>query len=136
MRDLFLGHKLTFQLKGYSGEEKIKIHLDGAEEEFDLTKEWKSFSYPCPANGQFSVEFLYDGITKDVFIQGHESQVTDRLPIFHTTTEWKCGTSNENERCGLLREGKLLWDGKYTYTVKCKSGKSCLVFSRAKAPAP
>jgi len=118
------GSKLKFQLKGNSGEEKVKIHLDGQWEEFNIPTEWKHFEYQRPLSGQFSVEFLNDVYQKhgvannDVYIQGHDIYVTDLLPNFGSNVAWECGTANENDRCGSLRDGNLSWGGTYTWTLK------------------
>jgi hypothetical protein len=109
------GDFVTFELRGRSGLERVIIEVGGVQQDdIVLPTQWRAFSYPMPANKQWSVDFKNDAGSRDVYF---------RSDLLFTVTHnhfngWRCNQRGENSRCRRVRdEGFLAWNGKYTYTL-------------------
>jgi len=91
-----------------SGKEEVRVMETSQSQEYTL-----SMPKMIGVNSNhIQIKFLNDGSNKDVrfdFIKGSEGEVT--FP--KAWDEWKCGSSNENSRCELVRKGKFNWSGIY-----------------------
>jgi len=102
--------RFKYSLRGQTGEEIVK--LSGGKT-IQLTKGETEFLSNSP---MLQIEFTNAAGDNDVYFKTefqHKLAPTAGYVQQQWEGAWKCGSSNENERCNLLRAGKFLWMGTY-----------------------
>jgi len=97
-----------FSLRGMSGKEEVHVMETSQSQEYTLSMP-KTIGLN---SNHIQIKFLNDGTNKDVvfkFVKGSKGDLT--YP--KKWDDWKCGASNENKRCELVRKGKFNWSGIY-----------------------
>ena len=115
---------VQFELRGNTGEEKIKItNLDGSVKGiFDLTKKWKTFEYHVPEKQPIIIDFLDGKDALGVYLKdAHKFEVSGSK----YWVAWRCGHSDEKDVCQKLRDGKWGYEGKYK--IKPNDNKGMLI---------
>merc|ERR1711953_84404 len=77
-----------------------------------LSTNWKRFS---ASNANIVIEFTNDKGSNDVFFRAKTAADIRHGAKF---PGWKCGTSSENNRCELVRNGGFYWGGSYQIEFK------------------
>jgi len=109
--------RYNFQLRGDKGNEIVTI-TDGQETRTrQLSTSWKTFS---ASNANIVIRFKNDNIkgTYNVFLRSNTPTDIRIDPDDERFAEWKCGTSSENHRCELVRNGGFYWTADYQIEFK------------------
>jgi len=106
-----------YTLTGRSGKEKVKVTDGNDTEEYSLTTPVTLST----SSSKVYIDFTNDKGDRDVWFDFRRNPVESlgwltAGDIEHTTawSGWKCGTSKENKRCGMVRDqGLFKWGGVY-----------------------
>jgi len=105
-------HGFHFDLRGDEGNEIVTI-TDGEETRTtQLSTSWKTFS---ASNANIVIRFTNDMGSNDVSFQSRNPADVRSDELF---AGWKCGTSSENHRCELVRNGGFYWKADYQIEFK------------------
>ena len=124
--------QVEFQLQGMTGRETIKIstnHEGAHAESFNLTKEWKNFTYHVPKNQPIIIDFVNDVGDADILLDN-----AFNYDVIGSNWIWmnqKCGHKGEGAVCQMIRNGVWGHGGKYEIKQKEEPGidyKLCWTF--------
>jgi len=101
-----------FELRGDEGNEMVTITDGESRSSRKLSTSWKRFS---ASNANIVIEFTNDKGSNDVFFRAKTPSNAAHIANF---PGWKCGTSSENNRCELVRNGGFYWGGSYQIEFK------------------
>jgi len=113
-----LPHEFGYTLRGSTGEEEVRIN-DGTERLVTMTKEETKFKSPSRV---VLVEFTNDARTaagdRNVYLASdfHHNIVAYSGQVLRNWATWKCGSTNEDTACNVLRRGVFAWQGTYKVT--------------------
>lgn len=111
----------TIKLRGNTGEEQVKIVSGSYERTITLSGAEQTLTLPEPMDDVFTINFLNDMGPRDVYLL--ESSLEVLGAWYASFAAWNCGASNENHRCQLVRDGSMLWNGEYRFTVQRAVGE-------------
>merc|ERR1711879_710266 len=103
---------VVFQMRGESGQERIRVTVDGEVTSQTLTTSNDLFQVRWPRSGAYYVTFENDAVGRDVYFQAVDP-VKSSLELMDKWQLWKCGSAEENVRCNSVRSGTFAWRGRY-----------------------
>ena len=101
------------------GDEEVTVTENGVESSLDPPLRVTATEYGTKGP-KIIINFKNDNANRDVFFHSNWAAII-KGPISgirgsHSWDDWKCGSLNENSRCGKVRNGVFAWNG--TYEIK------------------
>ena len=106
-----------YTLRGENGDEEITVTTGDMETTIPITT--TATEYTVHGSKKIFIKFKNDNAVRTVYFESKSpfSIIMGGTPDSNESWKsWKCGFADENVRCGVVRGGRLDWNGEYIIT--------------------